>query len=99
MAHLLKPNVNEALSVDARQVLDLKIGVSFSRFQTTVLLQKYGNLNTKLVSYGKKESQQCVASSKTLLESKKRKNAENTERKSFAEFFRKAKKDQSICLV
>lgn len=34
MQNLTSPNENEAKAVDARQELDLKVGVSFSRFQT-----------------------------------------------------------------
>ncbi len=46
------PNKNESSSVDARQVIDLKIGVSFTRFLTSAVLPGLKNTDLKLLSYG-----------------------------------------------
>ena len=51
------PNLAESLSVDARQILDLKIGVSISRMQTNLLSPEALRIacsgsRTKMVTYG-----------------------------------------------
>ena len=52
MRSLVSPNENESKAVEARQEMDLKIGVAFSRFQTRYFQGKYGDLDSSVVSYG-----------------------------------------------
>ncbi|KAK9812774.1 hypothetical protein WJX72_003468 [[Myrmecia] bisecta] len=57
VASLQPPNENDAKAVDARQEIDLRIGASFTRFQTLLLQNKFaldgaGPDDRQLFSYG-----------------------------------------------
>lgn len=51
MRNLHPPDERLAKAVDARQEIDLRLGVAFTRFQTTRLRDKYEGLN-EIISYG-----------------------------------------------
>ena len=52
MQHLDTVNTHFSDAVDARQEIDLRIGAAFTRFQTLFLQKQFGNLASKIVSYG-----------------------------------------------
>ncbi len=52
MKSLGAPDENLSLSVDARQQLDLKLGVAFSRFQTKHFQDRFCNIEAACISYG-----------------------------------------------
>ncbi|KAI8009689.1 DNA topoisomerase 3-beta [Camellia lanceoleosa] len=49
MSNLVEPDKDESLAVDARQEIDLKAGVAFTRFQTSFF---QGNLGILILDYG-----------------------------------------------
>lgn len=50
--NLIEPNKNLADSIEARQEIDLRIGASFTRFQTLTLRPRFSSLASNLISYG-----------------------------------------------
>lgn len=48
----LGPDTKAALAVEVRQILDLKLGVAFSRFQSQFIKAKYVGFENQTVSYG-----------------------------------------------
>jgi DNA topoisomerase III len=52
MNNLDVPHAEQALAVEARMELDLRMGVAFTRFQSRLFQSKYGNLKSRLISFG-----------------------------------------------
>jgi len=50
--NLKEPNKRLAESIEARQEIDLRVGASFTRFQTLTLQPRFSSLNSNLISYG-----------------------------------------------
>ena len=50
--NLTEPNKRLAESIEARQEIDLRIGASFTRFQTLTLQPRFSSLSANLISYG-----------------------------------------------
>lgn len=46
------PDLFLSLSVDARQIIDLKVGVAFTRYQSMFLKDRYIEFKDKVISYG-----------------------------------------------
>ena len=46
------PDYNQSIAVDARQEIDLKIGVALSRFQTLYFQEKYEDLSDSMITFG-----------------------------------------------
>eukprot|EP00808_Paulinella_micropora_P003762 g1099.t1 len=49
---LVEPNRNQAMAVDARSEIDLRIGAVFTRFQTLRIQNKFVDLQDNVISYG-----------------------------------------------